>query len=144
MARASQAAPATPTRPRALSSSSRVLPLPNGNGHSPFPDAPPSDYALQTTQALMQLTTVTESLLGVCSSLRELLQQQVEESKARTELMRAEAATGGQSAKEKETEAEITIEKVTFATEILKNGPPNEDIKKAAVDCLTKYFMRGV
>ncbi|KAI0749556.1 hypothetical protein C8Q80DRAFT_1100892 [Daedaleopsis nitida] len=141
--RASHVAPATPTPARA--SSSRVLPIPNGNRHSPLLDAPPagsSDYAPQTTQVLMQLTSVTESLLGVCSSLKELLQQQVEESKARTELMRAEAAAGGQSTKDKEKE--ITIEKVTFATEILKNGPQNEEIKKAAVDCLTKYFMRSV
>ena len=39
---------------------------------------------------------------------------------------------------------EISIEKVTFATEILKNGPQNEEIKKAAVECLTKYLMRGL
>ncbi|KAI0711892.1 hypothetical protein C8T65DRAFT_718005 [Cerioporus squamosus] len=86
---------------------------------------------------------VTESLLGVCSSLKELLQQQVEESRARTELMRAEA-TGQGALERKDREKEISIEKVTFATEILKSGPQNEEIKKAAIECLTKYLMRDL
>ena len=95
---------------------------------------------------MTQLTAVADSLLGVCSSIRELLQQQIQESKARTELMRAEAAakTHGGSGQPKEREKEISMEKVTFATEILKNGPQNEEIKKAAIECLTKYLMRDL
>ena len=134
--------PVTPTPRR--NSSSRTLPVANGHRHSPFPDAPngPGDYGSQATQAIAQLTAVTESLLDVCSSLKELMQQQLEESKARTELMRAEAASrgeGGAGAREKQI-----FEKVNFATEILKNGPQNEDIKKAAIECLTKYLMRDL
>ncbi len=82
-------------------------------------------------------------MLGVCSSLKELLQQQVEESRARTELMRTEASGRGASGG-KDREKEISIEKVTFATEILKSGPQNEEIKKAAIECLTKYLMRDL
>lgn len=96
---------------------------------------------------LVQLAAATESLLEVCVSLKELMQQQREESKVRTELLRAEAAAralqpscNGAEVKEKE----ISIEKVTFATEILKNGPQNDEIKKAAIECLTKYFVRGL
>lgn len=127
-------------------------PLANGQRHSPYPEPPPggeqytSDYHPQTAQAVTQLTAVADSLLGVCSSIRELLQQQIQESKARTELMRAEAAakTHGGSGQPKEREKEISMEKVTFATEILKNGPQNEEIKKAAIECLTKYLMRDL
>ena len=127
-------------------------PLANGQRHSPYPEPPPggeqytSDYHPQTAQAVTQLTAVADSLLGVCSSIRELLQQQIQESKARTELMRAEAAakTHGGSGQPKEREKEISMEKVTFATEILKNGPQNEEIKKVAIEWLTKDLMRDL
>lgn len=139
--------PATPTPAR--SSSARTLPATHGQRRSPFPDAAPSasyegEYA---TQALAQLTSVTGSLLEVCTSLKELLQQQVEESRARTELMRAEAGTterGEKGGAARDRDKEISIEKVTFATEILKNGPQNEEIKKAAIECLTKYLMKDL
>ena len=142
--------------PKVLPGASAQIPgilMANGQRHSPFPEQPPGgepyvvDYHPQTIHAAAQLTAVAESLLGVCASIKELLQQQMEESKARTELMRAEAAAkghgdgGGQA---KEREKEISMEKVTFATEILKNGPQNEDIKKAAIECLTKYLMRDL
>ncbi|KAI0768081.1 hypothetical protein BD413DRAFT_494060 [Trametes elegans] len=110
----------------------------------------PSEQYAQTAQALTQLNVVTETLLGVCSSLKGLIEQQAEESRARTELLRAEVAQRQQSSgitnggPGKEYDKEISIEKVTFATEILKNGPENEDIKKAAIECLTKYLMRGL
>ncbi|PIL29764.1 hypothetical protein GSI_07969 [Ganoderma sinense ZZ0214-1] len=128
-------------------------PIANGQRHSPYPEPPPvggeqyvPDYHPHTTHAIAQLTTVADSLLGVCSSIKELLQQQIEESKARTELMRAEAGTKSHSGngQPKEREKEISMEKVTFATEILKNGPQNEEIKKAAIECLTKYLMRDL
>ncbi|KAI0671577.1 hypothetical protein C8Q78DRAFT_972858 [Trametes maxima] len=104
------------------------------------------EHFTQTAQILARLHVVTDSLLNVCSSMKTLIQQQTEESKARTELMRAEAAQRqqGTGAAEGKGEKEISIEKVTFATEILKNGPENEDIKKAAIECLTKYLMRGL
>ena len=95
------------------------------------------------------MTAATESLLEVCASLKELMQQQREESRARTELMKAQQqqqaagailSVGAEAPKEKA----ISMEKVTFATEILKNGPQNEEIKKAAVECLTKYLMRDL
>ncbi len=128
-------------------------PITNGQRHSPFPDQPVggeqyvADYHPQTAHSLAQLTAVADSLLGVCSSIKELLHQQVEESKARTEVMRAEAAAkshSGGGGLPKEREKEISMEKVTFATEILKNGPQNEEIKKAAIECLTKYLMRDL
>ncbi|KAL1937473.1 hypothetical protein VTO73DRAFT_13196 [Trametes versicolor] len=108
---------------------------------------PHPEHNPQVAQAFNQLSAVTGSLLGVCSSLKELIQQQAEESRARTELMRAEAAQRLQhtgSSDDKEKGAEISMEKVTFATEILKNGPDNEDIKRAAIECLTKYLTRGL
>lgn len=108
---------------------------------------PHPEHNFQVAQAFNQLSAVTGSLLGVCSSLKELIQQQAEESRARTELMRAEAAQRLQhtgSSDDKEKGAEISMEKVTFATEILKNGPDNEDIKRAAIECLTKYLTRGL
>ncbi|RDX57558.1 hypothetical protein OH76DRAFT_1395390 [Lentinus brumalis] len=134
-------APATPTTTRSTKQGS----ISNGQRHSPPPElrSGAGDQNAQATQALTQLTAVTESLLGVCSSLRELLQQQVEESRARTELMRTEASGRGASGG-KDREKEISIEKVTFATEILKSGPQNEEIKKAAIECLTKYLMRDL
>ncbi|KAI1797345.1 hypothetical protein LXA43DRAFT_877996 [Ganoderma leucocontextum] len=130
-------------------------PAANGQRHSPFPEHPSggdqyvADYHPQTAHAVSQLTAMAGSLLGVCSSIKDLLQQQVEESKARTELMRAEAASkrqngGGGEGQPKEREKEISMEKVTFATEILKNGPQNDEIKKAAIECLTKYLMRDL
>ncbi|KAI0649285.1 hypothetical protein C8Q79DRAFT_949823 [Trametes meyenii] len=104
------------------------------------------EHFTQAAQILAQLHVVTDSLLNVCSSMKTLIQQQAEESRVRTELMRAEAAQRQQSTggAEGRGEKEISIEKVTFATEILKNGPENEDIKKAAIECLTKYLMRGL
>ena len=141
--RSLHAPPATPTAPRAAKQPS----ITNGQRHSPFPEpragSAAGDSNAQATQAITQLTAVTESLLGVCSSLKELLQQQVEESKARTDLMRAEAAGRGDVGG-RDREKEISIEKVNFATEILKTGPQNEDIKKAAIECLTKYLMRDL
>ncbi|RPD61113.1 hypothetical protein L227DRAFT_574736 [Lentinus tigrinus ALCF2SS1-6] len=141
--RSMHGAPATPTAPRAT----RQASITNGQRHSPFAESRPgsggADNSAQATQAIVQLTVVTESLLGVCSSLKDLLQQQIEESKARTELMRAEAAGHGTSGG-RDREKEISIEKVTFATEILKSGPQNEEIKKAAIECLTKYLMRDL
>ncbi|TBU32519.1 hypothetical protein BD311DRAFT_775168 [Dichomitus squalens] len=135
-------------------SRSSGAPLLNGQRHSPFRDQIPGeqfggDHPIQIAHAIAQLTAVTESLIGVCSSVKELLQQNLEESKARTELMRAEATSraqngGGNGHQGKEREKEISMEKVTFATEILKNGPQNEEIKKAAIECLTKYLMRDL
>ena len=64
------------------------VPVTNGQRHSPFREQMPGeqyagDYPPQMAQAVAQLTAVSESLLGVCSSVRELLQQQLEESKDR-------------------------------------------------------------
>ncbi|KAI0661503.1 hypothetical protein C8Q70DRAFT_659824 [Cubamyces menziesii] len=105
------------------------------------------DHVVQTTQALVRLNAVADSLLEVCATLKDFIQQQAEESRVRTEAMRLEAAQRQQASEAANGSAagkEISIEKVTFATEILKNGPENEDIKKAAIECLTKYLMRDL
>ncbi|KAH9856481.1 hypothetical protein C2E23DRAFT_443059 [Lenzites betulinus] len=108
-------------------------------------DPPPADSPAHMAQAYTQLTTVTESLMGVCASLKEFVRQQNEESKLRMEIMRAEAAQRQRdAAQSREGAKDISLEKVTFATEILKNGPDNEDIKRAAIECLTRYLMRGL
>ncbi|KAI0635687.1 hypothetical protein C8Q77DRAFT_1071664 [Trametes polyzona] len=134
--------PQSPARPSIVSASRTQSDI------SPQRETSHPEAYSQIAQAFAQLTSVTESLRSICSSLKELIQQHAEESKARTELMRAEAAqrqqSTGSSADERDKEKEISIEKVTFATEILKNGPDNEDIKKAAIECLTKYLMRGL
>lgn len=143
--------------PKVLPGASAQIPgilVGNGQRHSPFPEQPSgseqyvTSYHPQTTHAVVQLTAVAESLLGVSSSIRDLLQQHIEESKVHTELMRATVASRGHSdggnGQAKEREKEISMEKVTFATEILKNGPQNEEIKKAAIECLTKYLMRDL
>ena len=104
------------------------------------------DHVVQTTQALVRLNAVADSLLEVCATLKDFIQQQAEESRARTEAMRLEAQRqqAPEAANGSGAGKEISIEKVTFATEILKNGPENEDIKKAAIECLTKYLMRDL
>ena len=127
--------------------------LTNGRKQSPLPSESQSvngESQPDTGRVLAQLTAATESLLEVCASLKELMQQQREESRARTELMKAQQqqqqAAGAilSVAAEAPKEKAISMEKVTFATEILKNGPQNEEIKKAAVECLTKYLMRDL
>ncbi|KAI0684604.1 hypothetical protein C8T65DRAFT_736427 [Cerioporus squamosus] len=61
------------------------------NSTSTFP-CRPSSATMGDSDVCTQLTTVTTSLLEVCSSLKTFIQQQTEESKVRTELMRYELA----------------------------------------------------
>ena len=130
---------------------------PNGRKQSPLPSEPPpgdrpAPFGADAARALVQLAAAAETLLDICSTLKELCQEQREESKVRMELLRAEATARTQQQQQQQPQPaddaargrEISIEKVTFATEILKNGPQNEEIKKAAVECLTKYLMRGL
>ena len=147
--------------PQSSPSTSRnsTMPLmpPNGRKQSPLPSEPPpgdrpAPFGADAARALVQLAAAAETLLDICSTLKELCQEQREESKVRMELLRAEAAARTQQQQQQQPQPaddaargrEISIEKVTFATEILKNGPQNEEIKKAAVECLTKYLMRGL
>ena len=89
----------------------------------------------QTAQALTHLTNMTQTLLGTCTTLTELVRTQLEDSKVQTELMRKreERDQAGNSGSERQRAAS--------ASDLLSNPRTPEDIKTLAADYLKRLFQ---
>lgn len=119
------------------------------NGPAPYYTSPPSGYAstvnanspafeTHTIQALTRLTQLTQTLLGTCTTLADLVRAQMEDSKVRTELLkrREERVAEGHD------EGEMgRPQKASLAMELLSNPDVRDDIKGYAADYLKKLFQ---
>ncbi|KAI0806292.1 hypothetical protein BC629DRAFT_1486731 [Irpex lacteus] len=91
----------------------------------------------QTAQALTHLTNMTQTLLGTCTTLTELVRAQMEDGKTQTDLMRKREerdATGSSGAANEGQRAAL-------ASDMLSNPRTPEDIKKLAADYLKRLFQ---
>lgn len=82
---------------------------------------------------------MTQTLLGTCNTLTELVRAQMEDSKVQTELMRRreerdEAATHSAGSG---TESQ----RAALATDMLANPRTPEEVKKLAADYLKRLFQ---
>lgn len=139
---AEQASPQVPTFPY-------PPPPPPVPYYPPPPSTPQGDYQTQqfaqqqmhiqaqTAQALTQLTNMTQTLLGTCTTLTELVRSQMEDSKIQTDLMRKrdERDASGTSGALNEGQ------RATLATDVLTNPRAPEEIKKLAADYLKRLFQ---
>lgn len=136
---------------------------------APFYPSPPSEYqppplsaaaAAQgqgpTLQALAHLTQLTQTLLGTCTQLTELVRTQVEDGKVRTELLRrreererergggsvdGDGVDGNGNGEGKELEALGRTQKASLAMELLSNAGVGNEVKNVAADYLKKLFQ---
>ncbi|OBZ72143.1 hypothetical protein A0H81_07828 [Grifola frondosa] len=139
---------------------SRTSPMNYGSAYpyaaqAPLADPrPPPDWQAQTAQALTQLTAVAQSLLGVCTALADMLRSQADENRARVEMMRRGAEGGGGGASgghgcrdtagegSRDKDTTMMMQKVSYATEVLKNPDMNEEVRRMATDFLKRFFMQ--
>jgi hypothetical protein len=140
------AQPFPPGSPPASSSTqTSAYPFPPGSFFAP--SNPQSDYQTQqfiqqqmhlqaqTAQSLSHLTSMTQTLLGTCTTLTELVRAQMEDSKVQTDLMRKreERDQAGNSGNERQRAA--------VASEMLSDPRTPDDIKTLAADYLKRLFQ---
>ena len=94
----------------------------------------------QTTQALTHLTSMTQTLLGTCNTLTELVRAQMEDSKVQTELMRRREERD-ETASHNSAGSATEAHRATLATDMLANPRAPEEVKKLAADYLKRLFQ---
>lgn len=149
--------PPPPGPPPTNSSSESTLPSTNG---AFYVSPPPASYAVppvpqsqaqfesQTLAALTHLTGVAQTLLGTCTTLTELVRAQVEDGRARTEVLRRKEEREQQSGAGNHVgdgtggdEALGRTQKASLAMELLSNPGVDEGVKNVAADYLKKIFQ---
>ncbi|KAI0087272.1 hypothetical protein BDY19DRAFT_242177 [Irpex rosettiformis] len=141
-------APGSPVENTSPQISTFPYPPPPPVSYYPPPSTPQGDYQVvqqqinlqaQTAQALTQLTNMTQTLLGTCTTLTELVRTQMEDTKAQTDLMRKreDRDASGSSASGSGSETQ----RAALATDILANPRAPEEIKKLAADYLKRLFQ---
>lgn len=109
-------------------------------------------FQMQTAQNLTHLTNMTQTLLGTCDTLVELLRSQAEDIRAQTELLRrreereeslGRQPVGGGFLEQANARPDTvgSSNKAAAATEVLANPRVTDDVKHAAAEYLKRLFQ---
>lgn len=112
-------------------------------------------FQIQTVQSLTHLTSMTQTLLGTCNTLVELVRAQAEDIRVQTELLRrreereetisrqpVDGGSAGQVNARVENSDQLRIpNRATAATEVLSNPQLTDDVKHAAAEYLKRLFQ---
>ena len=175
-----QSSPQIPAAYSSASTSSYTHPHAHQPHPAPFYPSPPAEYQAnpisgslpqssahplqqqqfqnQTLQALTHLTSLTQTLLGTCTTLADLVRSQMEDSKVRTDLLRrreerdtsnGDGSIAGLGGPGRDggagggglPEALGRTQKATLAMDLLSNPAVGDEIKGVAADYLKKIFQ---